>query len=332
VCCVVRSRALTESNACPASVFGCHDRFRGLWQQLLPPVPSACECRVFEFVPTEAASGVMIWWWWWVAAVVWCTSTVAVDAKYSSSSVHAAVGFSYVDDFCYDESGGVLALSLTRPPASTGQVLAMFQDAGRWWWVYDQRDSINADPTGVTCSAALAAADAVVSLSQPVTTANLPVTGVRPRFWYAALFNCAGGVPTASDDSTAVPSPSLGSLDVDVSLTFTNRAGLFRYHFGKDEQGIFEQAIAFLVYYTFALLAVQWAKRKAKAKKMQYRVLDYTLAAISMSIVSSASQLLHRAVYAHDGVGVLRFTYIAFAFDFLSSLIILGVLLQLAKG
>lgn len=245
-----------------------------------------------------------------------------VSGAYVSGRKYTSEPWVYLQKFCFDESGGTVQFTFFQDNAwdstDSPQMISFYaNDFNGWHHVYKNN--------ALTCAQKRDAAKLTYPLAHLKAYGNTyqyPVGGVIPRWWYIAISNCDGG-----------HNGTLGGLGISYyKIHFTNRTGIWSYEFSKDEQGILEMSIFFLLLYWILLFVLAWIKRHAKGKGLQYTVIKFLFMSVLVDWVALLFNMAHYARFSQDGIGSPGLSHAHFFFDFISNLILLYTVLNICKG
>lgn len=271
-----------------------------------------------------------------------CEAKIASGDKFSNSC------FTYLDKFCFATSGGLIRVQVEESPTVAltsqqraaglkGQQIGFYADSfDAWPAIYKIRD--------ISCAQQLAKATLVLSVHDlqnsaatnraPAGVTLLDVESSRPRWFYVALINPDGHTPFASNSTTQLSTTTAGGQIglQQFELQFTNAGGLMLHQFSFDEASVLQQSIVYMCVFILLLPLLQWMRRHAKSKQMQYLVLKQLMLCTALAFLSSMFDVIHYGRFASDGRGASNALALSYVTEFMSVLVLLHIFLNLSKG
>jgi len=225
----------------------------------------------------------------------------------------------FLDKFCYDNSGGTFSFNATANIDHPNVMLLAYHD------VNDIGFNALVE-TGHSCEhkAALAAGSWNISAISGVS--NIPVVNEqRPRWWYIVIADCS---TTYNVDVQEIVAD-------DIKLTFLHTTHGLNTQFSYDEFGIFECTI-FLVsmclIFSFLCGYYYWQYRSKDTSEDITKYYRTLTVAMLFKAVSGIMILGYLSKYHSQGFGNTSIMHVSTFFEFMSQVLILGILLFVSRG
>lgn len=256
--------------------------------------------------------------------------------------------------FCYDTSGGTVALRAIPDPSLPNQQFVFYEDRNFDFWRHygkgtsckhklkgKERHSIKLNNPLINRTSDYAAVHVPIGGIIPKGTAwpspensNLssykwipktiksdhwfyPILGSGRRWWYLVVANCEG-------EDIAIQ---------DYEIIFLNKGDRFTMHFSGPEHGIFETLIGALVLTIILLILVfiSYMQQRNISKELDWLILELFMA-ILITFISIVIQIAHRDEYSRNGIGLPDGDNFCQFLDLVPQIMLVWIFLNVSKG
>lgn len=245
----------------------------------------------------------------WTALLFLCAEAMIQKGNFQATNTQ----WEYVAKFCFDTTGGTTIIDFDPSTSVAGQQVFLYDDLPDGFpSLYD---------SGNSCPYKRELSNPNVriytNLSVPAGGYVFNMFGMRPRWWYLVVANCDG--------------PE--QVNLDYTVTFTNKGGKYSTQFSFDEQGIFEAQIFTLICVIILIFLFGYSFKVQYSQNLRTHQLHAVmLAVMSLEFISLIMQLIHSSAYADDGVGHPNVLHAGFFFELLPKVWVTSLLVFIAKG
>jgi GPR180/TMEM145, transmembrane domain len=188
----------------------------------------------------------------------------------------------------------------------------MYSDREKdWFSVYNSDDE---------CQERLDKANAFVIVSDEgdAFLFNVTIKNARPRWWWFVVTNC---------DDFSKP------IDIEWDIAMVNSDGAkYMWHFGANEQGVFEMSVFFLVATSVAILVAAYTIYHLISNKMRVHIFLPFALSMLLEWIGNLVMVVHYELYSRDGIGYSGAETGAQFLTILAELCILAAVLVIVRG